>query len=103
MGDVVDIGMRSTRIITLDNRMVIVPNSQIGKNQVVNYTAPDLSYMLLSHFRKHQNHGRYQGKQRRKPQQATSNNHNAVASRFVGLARHLHLSQFNLLADQRAC
>lgn len=48
MGDVVDIGMRSTRIITLDNRMVIVPNSQIGKNQVVNYTAPDLSYMLLS-------------------------------------------------------
>jgi len=43
-GDVVDIGMRSTRILTLDNRMVIVPNSQIGKDQIVNYTYADLSY-----------------------------------------------------------
>jgi MscS family membrane protein len=43
-GDVVDIGMRSTRILTLDNRMVVVPNSQIGKDQVVNYSDPDPSY-----------------------------------------------------------
>lgn len=43
-GDVVDIGMRSTRILTIENRMVIVPNSQIGKDQVVNYSDPDPSY-----------------------------------------------------------
>jgi len=43
-GDVVDIGMRSTRIVTLDNRMVIVPNSQVGKDQIVNYCYPDPSY-----------------------------------------------------------
>jgi small-conductance mechanosensitive channel len=43
-GDVVDIGMRSTRILTLNNRMVIVPNSQIGKEQIVNYNYPDPSY-----------------------------------------------------------
>jgi small-conductance mechanosensitive channel len=36
-GDVVDIGIRSTRILTWDNLLVIVPNSQIGKNQIVNY------------------------------------------------------------------
>ena len=43
-GDVVDIGMRSTRILTLNNRLVIVPNSQIGKDQIINYTYPDPSY-----------------------------------------------------------
>jgi len=43
-GDVVDIGMRSTKILSVENRMVVVPNSQIGKNQVVNYSYPDPSY-----------------------------------------------------------
>ncbi len=40
-GDVVEIGTRTTRIRTRDNRMVIVPNSTISKSQVVNYTFPD--------------------------------------------------------------
>jgi MscS family membrane protein len=43
-GDVLDIGMRSTRVVTLDNRMVVVPNSQIGKDQIVNYSYPDPSF-----------------------------------------------------------
>lgn len=43
-GDVVDIGMRSTRILSAENRMVVIPNSQIGKNQIVNYSYPDPSY-----------------------------------------------------------
>jgi MscS family membrane protein len=43
-GDVVDIGTRSTRILTLDNRMVVVPNSQVSKDQIVNYSYPDPSY-----------------------------------------------------------
>ena len=42
-GDVVDIGMRSTKILSVENRMVVVPNSQIGKEQVVNYSYPDPS------------------------------------------------------------
>jgi small-conductance mechanosensitive channel len=45
-GDVVEIGTRTTRIRTLDNRMVIVPNSTIGSNQVVNYTYPDSRYRV---------------------------------------------------------
>ncbi|MFN2237280.1 MAG: mechanosensitive ion channel family protein, partial [Anaerolineales bacterium] len=42
-GDVESIGMRTTRIRTLDNRLVIVPNAVIGRNQVENYTYPDPS------------------------------------------------------------
>jgi small-conductance mechanosensitive channel len=48
-GDVVDIGLRTTRIRTRDNRMVIVPNSTISKNQVVNYTFPDPQYRIETH------------------------------------------------------
>jgi small-conductance mechanosensitive channel len=45
-GDVVEIGTRSTRIRTRDNRLVIVPNSAIAKDQVVNYTYPDPRYRV---------------------------------------------------------
>lgn len=43
-GDVIDIGLRSTRVRTRDARMVIVPNSVIGKSLVVNYSYPDSQY-----------------------------------------------------------
>ena len=45
-GDVMDIGLRSTRIRTRDNRMAIVPNSVIGKSLVVNHSYPDNNYRL---------------------------------------------------------
>jgi MscS family membrane protein len=45
-GDVVEIGLRTTRIRTRDNRMVIIPNSIIGTNQVINYSYPDPSYRI---------------------------------------------------------
>jgi MscS family membrane protein len=45
-GDVVEIGARTTRIRTRDNRMVIVPNSTIGNNQIINYTYPDPTYRV---------------------------------------------------------
>ncbi|NOZ05848.1 MAG: mechanosensitive ion channel family protein, partial [Chloroflexi bacterium] len=45
-GDVVDIGLRSTRILTRDNRMVIVPNTAIGKSLVVNHSYPDTQYRV---------------------------------------------------------
>ena len=47
-GDVVDIGLRTTRIRTRDNRLVIVPNSLIGQNKVSNYTYPDPHYRIQS-------------------------------------------------------
>ena len=45
-GDVVDIGIRTTRIRTLNNRMVIIPNSIIGKNQVINLSYPDPRFVM---------------------------------------------------------
>lgn len=45
-GDVVDIGLRSTRILTRDNRMVVVPNAAIGKSLVVNHSYPDTHYRV---------------------------------------------------------
>jgi small-conductance mechanosensitive channel len=48
-GDVMEIGLRTTRIRTRDNRMVIVPNSIIGSNEVVNYSYPDPTYRIQTH------------------------------------------------------
>ena len=48
-GDVIDIGLRSTRIRTRDNRMVIVPNSVMGKSLIVNYSYPDTQYRIEIH------------------------------------------------------
>jgi len=48
-GDVTDIGLRTTSIRTLDNRMVIVPNSIISANEIINYTFPDPRYRIQTH------------------------------------------------------
>lgn len=48
-GDVEDIGLRTTRIRTRDNRMVIVPNANIASNEVINYTYPDPTYRYQTH------------------------------------------------------
>lgn len=48
-GDVAEIGLRTTRIRTRDNRMVIVPNSKIGSNEVINYSFPDPNYRIQTH------------------------------------------------------
>ena len=45
-GNVTDIGLRSTRIQTLDNRTVIIPNSVIEKSLVVNHSFPDTHYRI---------------------------------------------------------
>ena len=48
-GDVTEVGLRSTRILTRDNRMVSVPNSVIGKGLVVNYSDPNTLYRVETH------------------------------------------------------
>ena len=40
-GKVIDIGTRTTKIRTRDNREIIIPNSQIGSSQIINYSFPD--------------------------------------------------------------
>jgi MscS family membrane protein len=43
-GDVMEIGLRSTKIRTTDNILLIIPNSEIGRRDIINYTAisPDI-------------------------------------------------------------
>lgn len=48
-GDVTDVGLRSTRIRTRDNRMVVIPNSVIGKNLIVNHSIPSTVYRVETH------------------------------------------------------
>lgn len=45
-GDVTEIGLRTTKIRTRDNRLVMIPNSTIGNSPVVNYTYPDPRYRI---------------------------------------------------------
>ncbi len=45
-GDIIKIGTRTTLIRTGDSRDVVIPNSQLGQNQVVNYSYPDPSYRV---------------------------------------------------------
>jgi MscS family membrane protein len=40
-GDVVDIGPRSTRLLTQDNQIITIPNNKITTNYVINYSEPD--------------------------------------------------------------
>ena len=45
-GEVIDVGTRTTRILTFDNRVLVVPNSTIANEQVDNYTYPDTTYRM---------------------------------------------------------
>jgi len=40
-GDVIDIGLRATKIKTTDNIIIIIPNNEIMLRDIVNYTAMD--------------------------------------------------------------
>ncbi|MCX6137176.1 MAG: mechanosensitive ion channel family protein [Ignavibacteriales bacterium] len=40
-GDIFEIGVRSTKILDFDNNMLIVPNNELIKTKIINYTFPD--------------------------------------------------------------
>jgi MscS family membrane protein len=46
-GEVFQIGLRSTRILNLDNNLVVVPNGELVKNRIINLSAPDLSTSVI--------------------------------------------------------
>lgn len=44
--DVVEISLRTTKVVTRDNRTVIFPNALVSNAEIVNYSYPDPSYRL---------------------------------------------------------
>ena len=42
VGEVMDVGLRSTRIKTPDNEMIIVPNGNLSSSRLQNYVLPDI-------------------------------------------------------------
>jgi small-conductance mechanosensitive channel len=47
--DVVNIGLRTSVLRTRHNVEIVVPNSTIGNNRVINYSYPDSRYRMQSH------------------------------------------------------
>jgi len=41
IGDVLEIGIRSTRIKTFDETVIIIPNSKISSSKIINYNQPE--------------------------------------------------------------
>ncbi len=49
-GTVIDVGLRSTKIRTFDNEVVIIPNGQLANSKVQNYVPPDPSVRVVIPF-----------------------------------------------------
>jgi len=50
LGEVIDIGLRTTRIQTLDHTYVIIPNSEIVSQDVTNYALPSMQIKVRLTF-----------------------------------------------------
>ncbi len=50
VGTVADVGLRSTRIKTFDNELLIMPNSKLANSKVKNYVQPDTSLRVVVNF-----------------------------------------------------
>jgi MscS family membrane protein len=47
IGDVVEIGLRSTKLLDFDNNVIVSPNSDLTKTKVVNYSYPRSEIRIL--------------------------------------------------------
>ncbi len=50
LGVVLDIGLRTTSMLTYDNEVISIPNSQLANARVKNYTKPDASIRVSVNF-----------------------------------------------------
>ncbi len=47
VGDVITVGLRSTKILDFDHNIVTIPNAQIIKNEIINFSYPDPASRLV--------------------------------------------------------
>ncbi len=50
IGDVREIGLRSTRLINFDNNVIIIPNAELVKGRIINYSHPQQEMRVLLRF-----------------------------------------------------
>lgn len=50
MGEILDIGLRSTKLRTYDNETIYIPNGQLANTRIKNFTVPDLSVRVNVSF-----------------------------------------------------
>ena len=49
-GDIFEIGIRSTKILDFDNNLVIIPNAELIRSRIVNYSFPKESMRIATDF-----------------------------------------------------
>ncbi len=50
MGEILDIGIRSTKLRTYDNEVIYIPNGSLANTKIKNFTVPDLSVRVNINF-----------------------------------------------------
>ena len=50
VGEVLDVGLRSTKLRTYDNEVIFLPNSQLANARIKNFTRPDVSIRVTVNF-----------------------------------------------------
>ncbi len=50
VGDVTEIGLRSTKMLNFDNNQIIIPNAELVKANIVNFTFPNVPMRLQLRF-----------------------------------------------------
>lgn len=47
IGDVLEIGLRSTKMVNFDNNLIVIPNAELVKGRIVNFTSPSAPVRLM--------------------------------------------------------
>ncbi|UCE42169.1 MAG: mechanosensitive ion channel family protein [Candidatus Aminicenantes bacterium] len=50
MGEILDIGIRSTKLRTYDNEVIYIPNGSLANTKIKNFTVPDLTVRVNVNF-----------------------------------------------------
>jgi MscS family membrane protein len=50
LGEIIDIGLRSTRLKTYDNEVIVIPNSQMANMKIQNYVQPNPRMRVVVNF-----------------------------------------------------